>query len=355
GANNLYTVEHFERARARLKKGGIMCQYLPLYELTEENYACIIRTFMTVFPNALIFYTGDDSLLIGFEGERHVNAEWLKRNFEDQKVRESLRDIGIEDPLMILGLMVADLSEHAGEFTRAQLNTDDLPVVEFTSPRSTVGYTRHSNQKVLLDLFNELPEGLVEGLSTEEISKLKDMRAATQLTMQANVDRSRDEVSAAFDKLGEALKLAPNNPVARNDMVSLLLRSANQLSEDRNFEQAWYQYQAVLQYSPDEFWALYQMVILAMQSNQPELAGQFLEQGMAAYPDAPMFRALRGKYRGTLGDPAAACADYEYAVGLLPDHPMLWREYAFFLRQAGRAAEADEAEAKAEKLQGAKL
>lgn len=354
GANNLYTIEHFEHARARLNPGGIMCQYLPLYELTEENYACIIRTFLKVFPNALIFYTGDDSLMIGFEGERHVNAEWLKRNFEDPKVRASLKGIGIDDPLMILGLLVSDLSEHADEFVQGDLNTDDLPVVEYSSPRSTVGYTRHSNQKVLLDLFNDLPVELVEGLSDEEAEKVKVMRKATLLTMEANVDRSHDKVTEAFEKLSEALRISPGNPVARNDMVSLLLRSANQLSESRNFEQAWYQYQAVLQYSPDEFWALYQMVILAMQSNQPELAGRFLEQGLAAYPDSPMFRALRGKYRGSLGDVAAACGDYQYAVGLLPDDLQLWREYAFFLRAAGNAAVASEAEVEVERLQRAR-
>ena len=170
--------------------------------------------------------------------------------------------------------------------------------------------------------------------------------------LKASILRAGGSHTEAFHLLEEARRLAPQSAVVANEISSMLLRSANELNKQRNFQEAWYQYQEVLKYNPDSFWALYQMVILAMFSNQPDLAGQFLEQGMAKYPDSPMFRALRGKYRGTLGDPAAACEDYQYAVSLLPDHPMLWREYAFFLRQAGRAAEADEAEAKADKLQG---
>ena len=43
------------RARDRLNPGGFFCQWLPLYQLTQEEFAIIAATFQDLFPDALLF------------------------------------------------------------------------------------------------------------------------------------------------------------------------------------------------------------------------------------------------------------------------------------------------------------
>jgi len=46
----LYTVEHYRAARARLKPGGLFCQWLPLYQVGPRELALIADSFASVFP-----------------------------------------------------------------------------------------------------------------------------------------------------------------------------------------------------------------------------------------------------------------------------------------------------------------
>ncbi len=355
GAANLFTVEHFKLAKACLKEGGIMCQWVPMYEMSQEDFLTILRSFVHVFPDSALFFTGLDILMLGSRDGLRPDPQNVSAKYDIPAVSNSLAEIGMNRPEMILGMFVAQMSEGNQFVGDGPLNTDNRPVIEFSAPKSQMYHTVDRNQQILHDNFTDIPDFYLESFDEEARTRIRAQHDALKMVLKASILRAGGSHTEAFHLLDDARRLAPQSAVVANEISSMLLRSANELNKQRNFQEAWYQYQEVLKYDPDSFRALYQMVILAMFSNQPDLAGEFLEQGMAAYPDSPMFRALRGKYRGTLGDPAAACADYEYAVRLLPDHPMLWREYAIFLRQAGRAAEADEAEAKADKLQGAKL
>src|SRR5262249_7748751 len=50
GAGSLYAREMYATAARRLTPGGIFCQWLPLYQLTREEFDVITRTFLAVFP-----------------------------------------------------------------------------------------------------------------------------------------------------------------------------------------------------------------------------------------------------------------------------------------------------------------
>jgi len=52
GEGRLYSVEHFRAVRAALRKDGIFCQWLPMYQLTVGQFEIIVRTFIEIFPEA---------------------------------------------------------------------------------------------------------------------------------------------------------------------------------------------------------------------------------------------------------------------------------------------------------------
>jgi spermidine synthase len=55
GAGSLYAAEHFTAVRDHLRPGGLFCQWLPLYQLGEDDLKLVVRTFLSVFPEAHAF------------------------------------------------------------------------------------------------------------------------------------------------------------------------------------------------------------------------------------------------------------------------------------------------------------
>ncbi len=50
GEAKMYTVEHFAALRAVLERGGLVCQWLPLFQMSEQTLASVVATFCSVFP-----------------------------------------------------------------------------------------------------------------------------------------------------------------------------------------------------------------------------------------------------------------------------------------------------------------
>src|SRR5207247_5122378 len=55
GAGSLYAREMFETVAGRLAPGGLFCQWLPLYQLTREEFDVIARPFVAVFPDVTLW------------------------------------------------------------------------------------------------------------------------------------------------------------------------------------------------------------------------------------------------------------------------------------------------------------
>lgn len=55
GEAALCSREQFQAAKDALRPGGIFCQWLPLHQLTPDQYDVIARTFALVFPDTYLF------------------------------------------------------------------------------------------------------------------------------------------------------------------------------------------------------------------------------------------------------------------------------------------------------------
>ncbi|HMO50392.1 MAG TPA: fused MFS/spermidine synthase [Kiritimatiellia bacterium] len=326
GAAHLYTVDYFQLAYNRLNPDGIMGQYLPLYEMSLDDYLTIVRSFVKVFPNTALFFTGFDTILIGFKGDVQLNADVLRRNFEVPEVKASLADIGFTRPEMLLGMFVSDLSKHPEFAGSGPLNTDEFPIIEYNTPRSALRYTTDENQAALLANFTPIPEAWLVGLDESAADRLQAEHEAVRLMLEASVMRARGDTENAFITLAAALEISPENPVVKNEMVAMLVVSAQNLRRAGDRDEAARQFQSALQLDPDDFWSLYYLVELAMQAGHVEFAGQVLEHAMERYPDSPLMLGLRGKYLFSLGDQAQAFEHMKLAVHGQPGSRLLWAD-----------------------------
>src|SRR5262249_58508659 len=66
GAASLFTRDYFRIARRRLRPGGVICQWMQLYELWPEDFLAVLRSFTEVFPSAQIWRVGFYAVMVAW-------------------------------------------------------------------------------------------------------------------------------------------------------------------------------------------------------------------------------------------------------------------------------------------------
>lgn len=136
GSAYLYTTEYYETARSRLAPGGIMCQWLPIYELTERDLATVVRTFSASFRHVLLWLTFWDAELVGSDEPIRIDPEALARRIAHPPVASDLAAVEMGTPAEFLSYFVAG-TEGLRRFAAGGIvNTDDNLYLEFAAPAS---------------------------------------------------------------------------------------------------------------------------------------------------------------------------------------------------------------------------
>ncbi len=110
GAAALYTQEYFELARRHLNPGGVVSQWVPLYESSLDVVKSEIATFTSVFPQGVIWgndvnHVGYDLVLLGKEGSFTINVDEMhaRLNRPDHvRVAQSLTEVGFKSVVELL-------------------------------------------------------------------------------------------------------------------------------------------------------------------------------------------------------------------------------------------------------------
>ena len=124
GSGNLYSAEYFTLVKNALEDDGVALQWV---WGTEAEYKTIMRTFLSVFPEATLW--GGGSLMIGSKKPlvlRRGDFEWKLAARPD-----ALRDAGFDSFEELLSNYVAGPDEMRAFVGDGPVLTDDLPLVEY--------------------------------------------------------------------------------------------------------------------------------------------------------------------------------------------------------------------------------
>ena len=92
GVDVFYTREFYRQSRLRLTDDGMLVQFVPIEFLREIEFASILKTFMSEYPQASLWYNGNELLLIGFKGKKFKpDKQGFERILTDETIREDLR------------------------------------------------------------------------------------------------------------------------------------------------------------------------------------------------------------------------------------------------------------------------
>jgi spermidine synthase len=132
GSATLYTKEYFEMARKHLNPGGIVAQWVPLYETDMDTVKSEIATFFDVFPYGTIWANesddgGYDLMLLGEADPIQINVDKLQDRLDRPDyagVAQSLRDVGLNSAVEILETYAGRASDLKPWLNGAEINRD---------------------------------------------------------------------------------------------------------------------------------------------------------------------------------------------------------------------------------------
>lgn len=136
GAGYLYSSQYFALAARHLRPGGVIAQWLPIYELTPDDLRSVVRTFQEHFAYTLLWLTHYDAEIVGSNSPLVLDEEALERRLAAPEVAADLRRVEMGTPADLLSYFVMG-TEGMRRFAHGGvLNTDDYLYLEFSAPFS---------------------------------------------------------------------------------------------------------------------------------------------------------------------------------------------------------------------------
>jgi spermidine synthase len=136
GAGYLYSTEYFKLASEHLRPGGLVCQWLPIYELTPENIKSVVKTFQEHLPYTMLWLTHNDAEIVGSNAPIVIDETDLARRIAAPAIAEDLHRVMMGSATDFLSYFVMG-TRGMKEFSRgAIVNTDDNLYLEFSAPYS---------------------------------------------------------------------------------------------------------------------------------------------------------------------------------------------------------------------------
>jgi len=240
GTGDLYSVENFRTARKRLASGGIFAQCLPGYQLSVEELRSITASMIKVFPNTVLWRNDYDLTypilcLTGFRDNLRLDSNAIHKHTENFRNTTGTPAKFLADPSSLPLLFVCGPRELEEWCAGAKLNTDDYPLIEFSSPKSLFEHKQKEIQSVhdlLVDIrshswpFEQQPAEK----PVEELFRIADLVIAAQKAFtQNNFERE-------FQKVRELAQMAGDSPSVVGYVMFVANRYQKRQMNDRATE-----------------------------------------------------------------------------------------------------------------------
>ncbi len=176
GAANLYTKEFWELAKSHLNPGGVVTVFVQLYEAGTPAVKSEIASFLQAFPGGIVWANnyngaGYDVVLMGRQSEPNtIDVDSMQARLSSPQfaiVAQSLREIGINSAIDLLGTYTARAPELKDWLADAQLNLDKNLRLQYLAGLGLNKYEQAEiytamakNRAYPADLFTGSPEAL---------------------------------------------------------------------------------------------------------------------------------------------------------------------------------------------------
>jgi spermidine synthase len=169
GTSTLYSKEYYELVKAHLNPGGVVAQWLPIYDSDPATVKSEFATFFEVFPNGTLWsnYTqngGYDLVLIGGDASA-IDLDSVQERLdrpEYSKVLASLSDVGLHSAVEVFATYAGRASDLTSYFAGAPINDDMNLRLQYLAG---LGVNSMAFQRVFAELlsYRKFPKELFHG------------------------------------------------------------------------------------------------------------------------------------------------------------------------------------------------
>jgi spermidine synthase len=177
GTSTLYSKEYYELCKQHLKPGGVVAQWLPIYDSDPETVKIELATFFDVFPNGTIWSNflrtrenpngeGYDLVLLGWaDSAPLINVDEMQRRLDSPgyaPVAASIREVGFNSAVEFLATYAGRASDLAPLTAGATVNQDLNMRLQYIAG---LGLNYAMEQKIYRDVlrYRKFPDGLLAG------------------------------------------------------------------------------------------------------------------------------------------------------------------------------------------------
>jgi spermidine synthase len=170
GAAALYTREFFEIAKKHLKPGGVVTQFVQLYESTEEAVKSEIATFLEAFPNGMVFANtvngqGYDVVLFGTVEPIKIDIDKVQARLDSPefaRVAQSLREVGIYSAIDLFATYAGNAKDLKPWTQDAMINFDRNMRLQYLAG---LGHNLYRADPIYISMTTHarFPEGVFTG------------------------------------------------------------------------------------------------------------------------------------------------------------------------------------------------
>ncbi|HEY1757623.1 MAG TPA: fused MFS/spermidine synthase [Bryobacteraceae bacterium] len=188
GTSTLYSREFYELEKRRLNPGGVVAQWLPLYESDEDTVRTELATFFSVFPGGTVWSNykdgdGYDLVLLGRAEESAIDVDAMDRRLKTAayaRVSASLAEVGLPSAVDLLATYVGRAPDLQPMLAGAQINDDLSMRLQYLAG---LGLNSAESARLYHEIlsYRKFPEALLTG-SGERIAALRESLQRAALT-----------------------------------------------------------------------------------------------------------------------------------------------------------------------------
>jgi spermidine synthase len=179
GTATLYTKEFFELAKSKLKPGGVLTVWMPLYENSPAAVKSGIGSFFEVFPLGTIWGNtkegeGCDTVLLGTLRPPHFDVDNIEKRLDQPEyaaVKNSLKDIGKYSAVELFATYAGRASQLKDYLADAEINRDRNLRLQYLAG---LGMNQYQYGSIYADILRHqrFPDDLFSG-SEETLAHLR--------------------------------------------------------------------------------------------------------------------------------------------------------------------------------------
>jgi spermidine synthase len=142
GEAGMFSLDQFASARRVLAPGGIFCQWLPMFQMSEEEFNIVAATFLDIFPQTTLWRGDLAPDLPGVALVGHTDDAPIDPAVVDRRVRELRTDetnLHLAHAAGLWMFLVGPLDAKAARFANARRNREGTPWLELLGPLTHAG------------------------------------------------------------------------------------------------------------------------------------------------------------------------------------------------------------------------